>query len=124
MLEAVAYLHGCNVAHRDVKADNFLLDRDVLSDPNCRLVLADFGHATRFSEGERWSGRSGTDFYWSPEVYDKNYGPKVDVWSIGVIMCLMLDGCFPFGDEAEARHSDVELPTEVPADCVDLVLGL
>merc|ERR1712232_1159119 len=66
----------------------------------------------------------GYTYYWSPELYDKNYGTKADVWSIGIVLCLLIDGRFPFKTEHDVRERLVELKTIVSADCSDIVLGM
>lgn len=96
LLEAVAHCHRLGVAHRDVKPDN------VLFGGGGDLKLADFGSAEWFGDGRRMSGVVGTPYYVAPEVLmGREYGEKVDVWSCGVILYIMLSGTPPFyGDSA------------------------
>ncbi|XP_059632361.1 phosphoenolpyruvate carboxylase kinase 1-like [Cornus florida] len=96
LMEAIAHCHRCGVAHRDIKPDN------VLFDEWNRLKLADFGSAECFREGELMSGVVGTPYYVAPEVLaGSEYNEKVDVWSAGVILYIMLAGIPPFyGDSA------------------------
>ncbi|CAB4261780.1 unnamed protein product [Prunus armeniaca] len=96
LMLAVAHCHRLGVAHRDIKPDNILFDgRD-------RLRLADFGSAETFGDGETMSGLVGTPYYVAPElVAGREYGEKVDVWSSGVVLYIMLAGFPPFyGDTA------------------------
>ncbi|KAJ1409340.1 Serine/threonine-protein kinase, active site [Sesbania bispinosa] len=96
LLEAVAHCHRLGVAHRDIKPDNILFD----SADN--LKLADFGSAEWFGDGRSMSGVVGTPYYVAPEVLmGRDYNEKVDVWSCGVILYIMLAGIPPFyGDSA------------------------
>ncbi|XP_057476985.1 phosphoenolpyruvate carboxylase kinase 1-like [Actinidia eriantha] len=96
LMSAIAHCHRRGVAHRDVKPDNILFDEWG------RLKLADFGSAECFREGEMMSGVVGTPYYVAPEVLaGREYSEKVDVWSAGVILYIMLAGIPPFyGDTA------------------------
>ncbi|RZS13888.1 hypothetical protein BHM03_00045524 [Ensete ventricosum] len=101
LAEAVAACHRRGVAHRDVKPDN------VLFDALGHLKLADFGSAQCFLDADgEWApmrGLVGTPWYVAPEVVaGREYGEKVDVWSVGVVMYMMLSGGAPpfYGDTA------------------------
>ncbi|KAK7854039.1 phosphoenolpyruvate carboxylase kinase 1 [Quercus suber] len=96
LVQALAHCHSLGVAHRDIKPDNILFD-----DRN-RLKLADFGSAEFFKEGQLMSGVVGTPYYVAPEVLaGRDYCEKVDVWSAGVVLYIMLAGFPPFyGDSA------------------------
>ncbi|KAG6495073.1 hypothetical protein ZIOFF_042864 [Zingiber officinale] len=101
LAEAVAECHRRGVAHRDVKPDN------VLFDAVGRLKLADFGSAECFVDADGdWvpmRGIVGTPMYVAPEVISgREYGEKVDVWSMGVVMYMMLAGGVPpfYGETA------------------------
>ncbi|XP_057489794.1 phosphoenolpyruvate carboxylase kinase 2-like [Actinidia eriantha] len=96
LMAAIAHCHRRGVAHRDVKPENILFDEWG------RLKLADFGSAEYFREGEMMIGVVGTPYYVAPEVLaGREYSEKVDVWSAGVILYIMLAGIPPFyGDSA------------------------
>ncbi|KAJ4967816.1 hypothetical protein NE237_014517 [Protea cynaroides] len=96
LMEAIAHCHRRGVAHRDIKPDNILFDS------RNRLKLADFGSAEFFHDGRSMRGIVGTPYYVAPEVLSgRDYNEKVDVWSAGVIMYIMLAGIPPFyGDSA------------------------
>ncbi|XP_047319415.1 phosphoenolpyruvate carboxylase kinase 1-like [Impatiens glandulifera] len=98
LMEAIAYCHRKGIAHRDIKPDNILFD-----DRNT-LKLADFGSAVCFREGEKMTGVVGTPYYVAPEVLTgRNYCEKVDVWSAGVILYIMLAGVAPFHGDSPAE---------------------
>lgn len=76
ILSAVEYCHMTGVAHRDLKAENLLLDAQM------NVKIADFGFSNRFAPGERLSTWCGSPPYAAPEVFrGKHYaGPEIDVW--------------------------------------------
>ena len=91
LAEAVAWLHVCNVAHRDIKLDNVLLLREPGDEPG-HVMLADFGLGADLSSLRKWEGQPwcntacGTHTTMAPEVIDGDpyYPPLADVWSLGV----------------------------------------
>mmetsp|Transcript_47197 Transcript_47197/g.85218 ORF Transcript_47197/g.85218 Transcript_47197/m.85218 type:complete len:677 (-) Transcript_47197:119-2149(-) len=121
---AINHLHERSIVHRDVKGDNFLMDRSNIADPKCHIALGDFGTATNVKPGERMSSEVGTRIFWSPEFYNKNYGFKVDVWAVGVIMYGLLDGRFPFKDEQDIRKKEPKYPKRVHPDCEEYIRGM
>eukprot|EP00927_Polykrikos_kofoidii_P033303 TRINITY_DN2817_c0_g1_i3.p1 TRINITY_DN2817_c0_g1~~TRINITY_DN2817_c0_g1_i3.p1 ORF type:complete len:810 (-),score=160.25 TRINITY_DN2817_c0_g1_i3:5-2434(-) len=121
---ALQVLHEKGVVHRDVKGDNYLLDRINILDPECLVVLTDFGTAIRCKVDERVRGLVGTKTYWSPEFYANDYGQKVDVWAFGVIVYGLLEGRFPFKDEEAVKLRKPKLHNDLPAACVDFVRSL
>ena len=64
------------------------------------LKLIDFGLSAKFSDktGVRVPMDTivGTPYYMAPEILQGTYGPECDVWSVGVIMYILLCGCYPF----------------------------
>lgn len=121
---SVEYLHQRGVIHRDVKSDNFLVDRRDITDPACKVVLADFGTACNVKSGERLRKAVGTRTFWSPEIFDNNYGVKVDVWAVGVIMYGLVMGRYPFRDEAEIRAKQVRIAKHVHPNCEELMRNM
>lgn len=95
-MEAIAHCHRLGIAHRDIKPDNILYN-----DRN-ELKLADFGSAEIFNDEQPMNGVVGTPYYVAPEVIaGRNYDEKVDIWSAGVVLYIMLAGFPPFyGDSA------------------------
>ncbi|CAJ1365810.1 unnamed protein product [Effrenium voratum] len=124
MALAIEYLHLQGVVHRDIKGDNFLLDRPALTDPKCQVVLADFGTACSLEPGERLSQACGTKSFWSPEFYSLFYTQKVDIWAMGVICYGLLTGRFPFKGEIQTRTKEVVLPAHAHPDCVELIQSM
>ncbi|KAH0622120.1 hypothetical protein JD844_024138 [Phrynosoma platyrhinos] len=95
IITAVEHLHRHGIVHRDLKIENFLLDE------NNSIKIVDFGLSNIMKfEGlsqELLNTQCGSPAYAAPELLaHKKYGPKVDVWSIGVSMFAMLTGTLPF----------------------------
>ncbi|XP_010934324.2 phosphoenolpyruvate carboxylase kinase 2-like [Elaeis guineensis] len=114
LMEAVAVCHQRGVAHRDIKPDNVLFDRVG------GLKLADFGSAECFGDGRPMRGLVGTPYYVAPEVVaGRDYDEKVDVWSAGVVLYIMLSGMPPFyGDTAveifeKVLRANLRFPTRI-----------
>ncbi|XP_013143497.1 PREDICTED: serine/threonine-protein kinase par-1-like isoform X2 [Papilio polytes] len=92
MVAAVGYCHSRGVVHRDLKAENLLLDRDM------NIKLADFGFSNEYSAGATLATWCGSPPYAAPELFEGRHynGPKVDIWSLGVVLYVMVCGALPF----------------------------
>jgi calcium-dependent protein kinase len=102
MLLAVNYIHSHDVCHRDIKLENFLYDK---KDSN-HLKLIDFGFSKIWDHNSKMSLSCGTLAYVAPEVLDKNYTNKCDLWSLGVVIFILLVGYMPFsGSESHQVQS-------------------
>ncbi|MBA0710548.1 hypothetical protein Golax_009827 [Gossypium laxum] len=96
LVSALHFCHQNGVAHRDVKPQNLLLDR------NGNLKVSDFGLSAlpeQLNDGLLHTA-CGTPAYTAPEVVRrKGYdGSKADAWSCGVILFVLLAGYLPFDD--------------------------
>lgn len=118
---SIQYLHNRSVVHRDIKGDNYLMDRKDMTDQNCLVVLTDFGTACNAGPEDRLSAGVGTKIFWPPEFFDRDYGQKVDVWAMGVIMYGLVSGRFPFRDENDIRTKEVRIPKRVHPVCEEFI---
>lgn len=98
LLSALMYLHNNNISHRDIKPENFMLKSK--GDPSC-VKMIDFGLSKDFSGQDTMSTMSGSPYYIAPEVFLQNYNSKIDIWSLGVVLYIMLSGKVPFPGNSE-----------------------
>lgn len=100
-VDALVCMHGKHhMAHRDIKLDNVLLDE------NDNAKLSDFGFARDFDiDGRLATTYCGTEPYYAPEILMKTpYNPFLyDVWSMGVMLFIMLNGKLPFRVDKKHR---------------------
>ncbi|XP_075892184.1 serine/threonine-protein kinase SIK2 isoform X1 [Nelusetta ayraudi] len=92
ILSAVEYCHNRNIVHRDLKAENLLLDGHM------NIKIADFGFGNFFQPGEPLTTWCGSPPYAAPEVFEgQQYeGPQLDIWSMGVVLYVLVCGALPF----------------------------
>ncbi|XP_065216058.1 serine/threonine-protein kinase SIK3-like isoform X6 [Planococcus citri] len=123
IVSAVQYCHSMNIVHRDLKAENLLLDS------NNDIKLADFGFSNTFVEGQPLSTWCGSPAYAAPELFEgQEYdGPKADIWSLGVVLYVLVSGSLPFdGTTLQTLRSRVlsgkfRIPFFMTADCEHLI---
>ncbi|KAF8312381.1 kinase-like protein, partial [Clavulina sp. PMI_390] len=87
--QGLAYIHSKGIAHRDLKPENILLTRDRIP------KIADFGQARVIDDQTFLKTVCGTPAYCAPEVLKNltaGYSPKVDSWSMALIVYFMLTG--------------------------------
>jgi hypothetical protein len=117
--DALAYAHLRGVIHRDIKADNILLEFE-----GGRCMVTDFGIARAMEEGARLTQTGiavGTPTYMSPEqaVGDKHVDGRSDIYSLGVVGYQMLTGRVPF-TAGNAMALLLKHVSELPQQILDL----
>lgn len=120
--QALAYMHGKSVVHKDLKGENLLLLRSTAGDDGKdfgkmpHVVVCDLGTAEICGRGlahlfgSRGTRVAGTPATTSPEALNGNSSPKSDIWSMGCVMFEMLTNQLPFnllGSMAEAARKQV-----------------
>ena len=90
--EGLQYLHQKNVAHRDMKLENILIDEE----GNVKII--DFGFSLVTPKTKPLNVCCGTPSYMSPELMARKnyYGHLVDIWALGIILYILVVGVFPF----------------------------
>ena len=96
VLSAVYNCHSRNILHRDLKPENILIDR-IDDGGYLHVKIIDFGTAKVFEKDKAEQKVIGSAYYIAPEVLDKNYNEKCDLWSCGVILYILLTAKPPFG---------------------------
>ncbi|OHT01652.1 CAMK family protein kinase [Tritrichomonas foetus] len=108
ILDAIVYIHERNIVHRDLKPENILLDAQL------NIKLADFGFSKELTnDNVLMKTQCGSPIYAAPElVSNENYdGKKVDMWSVGVIIFVMITGEIPWQDVENAQHLFYQIQT-------------
>uniref|UniRef100_F1KTV3 Serine/threonine-protein kinase kin-29 n=1 Tax=Ascaris suum TaxID=6253 RepID=F1KTV3_ASCSU len=120
---AVAYCHSHCIVHRDLKAENLLLDA------HNDVKLIDFGFSNFQQPQSLLSTWCGSPPYAAPELLlGKEYdGMKADVWSLGVILYVLVTGGFPFPSHSLDKlkravlAGQLKIPYWVSVECSDLI---
>jgi len=93
VLSCINYCHQRNIVHRDLKPENILLEANREFD---QIKIIDFGTSLVYDANRNLDEKLGTPYYIAPEVINKNYNEKCDIWSCGVIVFILLSGMPPF----------------------------
>lgn len=113
VFKGINYWHANNVVHRDLKPENLLLESSVSTDSlggkkSMKIKIIDFGTAQIFdpNKNKMMEERYGTPYYIAPDVLNKKYNEKCDIWSLGVILYILLVGYPPFNGSDDKKIID------------------
>lgn len=123
IIDGVDYCHKLKICHRDLKPENLLLE-------GRQLKLIDFGLSNTWGKSGKLSTACGSPSYAAPEMIlgeTDYYGSRVDIWSCGVILYVMVCGFLPFEDNNVDKlykkiiEGKYALPSFVSEPCKDLI---
>lgn len=102
LCEAFKVMESFKIVHRDIKPENVLIHND-------QVKISDFGFSRVIEAGDpNYYSRLGTPLYMPPQILKgEPYGPKCDVWSVGILLFFMLYGYHPFipkGEESKISN--------------------
>lgn len=127
ILQGLAYLHGRNIIHRDIKGANVLVDN------KGGVKISDFGiskrvEASMLNRGPGGANRpslQGSVFWMAPEVVRQStHTKKADIWSLGCLIVEMFTGAHPFPDHSQMQaifaigsaSAKPDIPTQASAE--------
>ncbi|CAH8433920.1 unnamed protein product [Schistosoma margrebowiei] len=127
IVTAIAYCHKLRVVHRDLKPENV-----VFFEKLGLVKLTDFGFSNKFIPGTNLDTACGSLAYSAPEILlgDSYDAPKVDIWSLGVILYMLVSGNFPFQETNDSEtltkimDCDYSMPSHLSPDCKRLISRL
>ncbi|XP_064031996.1 serine/threonine-protein kinase PAK 3-like [Pogoniulus pusillus] len=125
-LQGLDFLHSNSIVHRDIKSYNILLGMDGA------VKVADFGLCVQLTcEKSKMRECVGTPHWMAPEVVKREpYGPKVDIWSLGITAIEMAEGEPPYSHEQYSRvgtliatkgSPELQNPGQLSAELLDFL---
>lgn len=127
IVTAIAYCHNLHVVHRDLKPENVVFFEQLGV-----VKLTDFGFSYQFVPGKQLDTFCGSLAYSAPEILlgTKYDAPKVDIWSLGVILFMLVCGRLPFEEANDSEtltkimDCEYQLPPHLSPECSSLISRL
>uniref|UniRef100_A0A1E1XBQ5 SNF-related serine/threonine-protein kinase n=1 Tax=Amblyomma aureolatum TaxID=187763 RepID=A0A1E1XBQ5_9ACAR len=124
IVHAIWYCHKLHVVHRDLKPENVVFFEKLEM-----VKLTDFGFSNKFCPGQKLETSCGSLAYSAPEILlgDSYDAPKVDVWSLGVILYMLVCGHAPFQEANDSETLTMimdckyTIPPYVSDDCKRMI---
>ena len=130
MLDAIAHCAKHNIIHRDIKPENVMFQ---LPTPGSDLRIIDFGSGTAKAVEGAHTTFAGSAFYISPELFQRSYTEKTDVWSVGVTLYVLVAGypadvlqkAFNMLQKSDRNLKELpNMPEDMPDSYYDMLDGL
>ena len=124
--QGIAHCHCRSVLHRDIKLDNILLDGEG------GVKICDFGVSRLVTKDEMIQEQCGTPAYLAPEMASNSYynGFYVDIWSLGILLYIMLQGTVPFkASSMEGLYEcqklrSIKFPIDISQEAKELIMRM
>ena len=118
ILKTIDFLHNeAKLCHRDVKPENILISKKPFRDIyKINIKFIDFGFVKKIKDGQFFHENLGTNSYKAPEILNKYYNEKVDLFATGIILYNLITGCEPYRMHSETEISDQIKNNEIPYD--------
>jgi hypothetical protein len=122
----IKYLHNIGVVHRDIKPDNIGIS---VIDGRITAKIMDFGLSLIHVDNEPLSEACGSIYFCAPEVLIKQYNYKVDIWSLGILMCYVFYGKIPnicgndMKETQTMKKSSYDFLSDCKEDCYKILIS-
>ncbi|KAF9764848.1 putative serine/threonine-protein kinase KIN1 like protein [Nosema granulosis] len=126
LVSAIDYIHRNSIVHRDLKIENILVDE------HGNVKLIDFGLSNFYDNKMLLNTFCGSLYFAAPELLmgHRYCGPEIDIWSLGVVLYVLLNGCVPFDDkdvvnlQGKIKEADFEFKKHLSEEVKQLILGM
>ncbi|OMJ79758.1 hypothetical protein SteCoe_20144 [Stentor coeruleus] len=119
---AVDYFHKQHIIHRDIKPENIFITES----KDMKIKIGDFGNACHYQPNGKLTGIFGSPYYLAPEVLKGAYNEKIDIWSCGITLYVLLTGKAPYSarDPKTIKQAILTNPFQIDSKTLPIKSGL